>query len=92
VITLLQAQESWKHLTRSEAETAELLANGYLVRDIAVKRTITEYTVRTHIQKCLQKFGLHRQHQLVAAIWMLRAEIIRGKTAEETKADMRPTH
>ncbi len=52
-------------LTRAEANVAIALASGKTARDIMEATTISLPTVRTHIQRVLQKLSVSRQSEVV---------------------------
>ena len=54
------------NLTHRESEVLELLAGGRTQRQIAVELVISEKTVATHIQRVLEKLGVHTRAQAVA--------------------------
>jgi len=58
-------------LTAAEAEVSSLLALGYDVSEIALRRQSTKETVRSQIKSALRKSGTRRQAEFVAAICRL---------------------
>lgn len=57
-------------LTAREREVLRLLAMGLDQRQIAVKLVITPKTVGTHIERILEKLGVHSRAQAVAAAYL----------------------
>lgn len=54
-------------LTEREEEVAEMLVQGHSTREIAQSLWITMATVRNHIQRIMQKLGVHSRLAAVAA-------------------------
>lgn len=55
------AQQSLDQLTVREREVLELLAEGLGRAEIADRLTLSQHTVRTHVQHLLRKLSLHSQ-------------------------------
>lgn len=55
------AQQSLDQLTAREREVLELLAGGLGRAEIAERLTLSQHTVRTHVQHLLRKLSLHSQ-------------------------------
>ena len=55
------AQQSLERLTDREREILELLAHGLGRAEIADRLTLSQHTVRTHVQHLLRKLSLHSQ-------------------------------
>lgn len=62
-------------LTHREREVFDLMALGHTNGQIALKLTISEGTVRTHVVSVLDKLGLHDRSQ--ATIYALKRGLIR---------------
>jgi DNA-binding CsgD family transcriptional regulator/PAS domain-containing protein len=58
-------------LTPGEAGVAFLLADGYNVKEVALARGVTEFTVRTQIRALLSKAGARRQSELAQALFAI---------------------
>lgn len=54
------------HLTRRQREILYLLVEGIRVREIATRLTLSETTIRNHIQAILRELGAHSQLEAVA--------------------------
>ncbi|MCP4418016.1 MAG: helix-turn-helix transcriptional regulator, partial [Chloroflexi bacterium] len=61
----------WHTLTNREKETAAFTCLGYTNHEIAQKMVISPNTVKTHLRRVLQKFGVGSKSelQLVLASW-----------------------
>ncbi|HVL82005.1 MAG TPA: response regulator transcription factor [Actinomycetota bacterium] len=59
-------------LTPRERETLALLAQGFSARSIAIRLSITERTVNTHITHCYRKLGVNNRVDAVLAGMRLR--------------------
>jgi DNA-binding CsgD family transcriptional regulator len=59
-------------LTAAEAEVALLLAEGQTVETIAVRRCVSESTVRSQVKSLFAKLGVNRQIELAARLSELR--------------------
>lgn len=55
------ARQSLDQLTAREREVLELLATGLGRAEIAERLTLSQHTVRTHVQHLLRKLSLHSQ-------------------------------
>ncbi|HEY8356257.1 MAG TPA: helix-turn-helix transcriptional regulator [Ramlibacter sp.] len=55
-------------LTPAEARVAARLATGSSVRDISTRSELSVATVRTHVQRIMQKTGVQRQADLVRVL------------------------
>jgi DNA-binding NarL/FixJ family response regulator len=53
-----QAEENGKDLTEREREVLELVAKGYISKDIAAKLNISLYTVQAHRKNISGKLGI----------------------------------
>jgi DNA-binding NarL/FixJ family response regulator len=53
-------------LTRREQEVLQLLADGLRQKEIARRLSLSPRTVAAHIQRMLEKFGVHSRAELVA--------------------------
>ncbi len=62
-------------LTPKEAELLSHLAGGCSVGDIAALMQIKTSTVRSHLAKCFQKTGTHRQPDLVSLVLSLASPV-----------------
>ncbi|MBO9372478.1 MAG: response regulator transcription factor [Chloroflexus sp.] len=73
---ILQAQtmKSSDVLTERESEVLRLLAEGLTNAEIAVRLSVSEETVKTHVAGVLRKLGL--AHRTQAAIYALRNGIV----------------
>ena len=73
---ILQAQtmKSSDVLTERESEVLRLLAEGLTNAEIAVRLSVSEETVKTHVAGILRKLGL--AHRTQAAIYALRNGIV----------------
>lgn len=60
------AQPEAVHLTPREREVAQLAARGLTNRQIAAALEIAEKTAANHLQRALEKLGLHRRAELAA--------------------------
>ena len=58
-------------LTARQREVLQLLVDGLLVRQIAVRLTLSQTTVRNHIQAILRELGAHSQLEAVARARLL---------------------
>lgn len=58
-------------LTPGEAGVAFLLADGHNVKEIALARGVTEFTVRTQMRALLAKAGARRQSELAQALFSI---------------------
>lgn len=63
-------------LTPAEARVAAGLAEGKVLKDIAIENAITVKTARSYLEKVFRKTGTHRQSELVSLIkttqpWLL---------------------
>jgi non-specific serine/threonine protein kinase len=63
-----RARDPEAALTRREQEVAALLARGLTNRNIAQALVISEGTVRTHVQRVLDKLGLKSRVQLAGSL------------------------
>ena len=52
-------------LTQRETEVLELVAEGYLNKEIAQKLYVSETTVKKHIESIYRKFSVHNKVQAV---------------------------
>jgi len=57
--------ESWHALTFREQQTACLICLGYTNRDIGRELFISRETVKTHVEKVFNKFGVNSREDLV---------------------------
>lgn len=64
--TLNHGERAARELTKREREILELLAQGLGQKEIAQTLVISEKTVATHIQRILEKLGVHSRAQAVA--------------------------
>jgi DNA-binding CsgD family transcriptional regulator len=55
-------------LTPAEARVARSLASGKTVEEIALERSISVNTVRTHVRGVLEKTGCNRQAEIIAIL------------------------
>jgi len=62
----LAHERAARELTKREREILELLAQGLDQKEIAQTLVISEKTVATHIQRILEKLGVHSRAQAVA--------------------------
>lgn len=60
-------------LTRSEADTTLMVLHGHGVKDIADRLSVSQATVKTHLQHVFDKTGTHRQAELVRLLFSLRS-------------------
>ena len=58
-------------LTPAESEVAVWLAQGYAIRDIAIKTGRSPSTIRWHIKHIFAKHGISRQVELVQLVLSL---------------------
>jgi DNA-binding NarL/FixJ family response regulator len=56
-------------LTEREKEVLALLAEGYKNRDIAVRLSLSEHTVRAHLRGIMQKLNVSNRVQAAALAW-----------------------
>ncbi|HJO25397.1 MAG: helix-turn-helix transcriptional regulator [Myxococcota bacterium] len=61
-----QQPKKWEVLTAREQEILELLAAGEITSSMAERLEIRESTVRTHVEKMRDKFGVSTRAALVA--------------------------
>jgi len=61
-------------LTRREIEVLELIARGYLYKEVAQRLGVSTRTVETHVSSVLRKLNLPNRHQL--ARWAAKRRII----------------
>ncbi len=64
---------AWFELSRSEANLAIDLAQGWDVSTIAERRCLSALTVRTHLRAVFEKTNTHKQKDLVALLVRLAA-------------------
>ena len=57
--------ESWHALTFREQQIACLICNGYTNREISRELVISRETVKTHVEKVFNKFGVNSRAELV---------------------------
>ncbi len=57
--------ERWHALTFREQQIACLICNGYTNRDIGRELIISRETVKTHVVKVFNKFGVNSREELV---------------------------
>jgi DNA-binding NarL/FixJ family response regulator len=74
--TAVSSTEDMEQLTPREREVLKLAAVGYSNKDIAKELSITQDTVKKHMQSILGK--LHASSRIHAAIQATRAGIIKG--------------
>ncbi|PTN13235.1 response regulator transcription factor [Nitrosomonas aestuarii] len=55
-------------LTERELQIATLVAKGFLNKQIAVKLSLSVYTVSTHLRRIFAKYGVHNRTALAAKI------------------------
>ena len=58
-------------LTKREREVFELLIANYTTKDIAIKLSISEKTVRNHISNVMQKLGVKGRSSAVVELLKL---------------------
>jgi len=58
-------------LSERELEVARLVAKGLTSREMAVRLTVTERTVNTHLERIRDKLGVRSRAQITA--WLLRS-------------------
>jgi len=58
-------------LSEREREVARLVAKGLTSREMAVRLTVTERTVNTHLERIREKLGVRSRAQITA--WLLRS-------------------
>ncbi len=61
-------------LTQREKETLIALAMGETIRAIAVKRGVSENTVKTHAAHAYQKIGVHSREELMELIYRIDSD------------------
>jgi DNA-binding NarL/FixJ family response regulator len=61
-------------LTRREVEVLELIARGYLYKEVAQKLGVSPRTVETHVSTVLRKLHLSNRHQL--ARWAAQRRLV----------------
>lgn len=71
----------WEGLTPSEQGIVDLIADGFTVDEIVVRRSVSASTVRSQIRNALTKFDLHSQIQLVARVWQVRYDDLRRESS-----------
>lgn len=54
----------WRGLSEREQEVAALICLGYTNREIAIRLVISTETVKSHVSRILNKFGLHNRSDL----------------------------
>ena len=54
----------WRGLSEREQEVAALICLGYTNREIAVRLVISAETVKSHVSRILNKFGLRNRSEL----------------------------
>jgi len=68
-------------LTRRELEVARLVAAGLTNREIGQALVVTEKTAANHVQRVLDKLGLHSRAQVAARASVLGLEHAESATA-----------
>ena len=63
-------------LSGREVEICHLLGSGLSVKEVAMGLTLSEYTVRAHVQNTLRALRLHLQPKLGEGIGKLRVPIL----------------
>jgi DNA-binding NarL/FixJ family response regulator len=53
-------------LTRREQQVVRLVAQGLSNREVAEQLVITEKTAKNHVQRVLDKLGVHSRMQIIA--------------------------
>lgn len=67
--TQVHAHESSSlNLTERESDIVKLLRNGSSNKQIASNLSISDYTVKTHLQNIFSKLRIHRRHQILPAL------------------------
>jgi DNA-binding NarL/FixJ family response regulator len=61
-------------LTRREVEVLELIARGYLYKEVAQRLGVSRRTVETHVSAVLRKLHLSNRHQL--ARWAAQRRLV----------------
>ena len=64
-------------LTPAETRVLDLLAQGLPPTDIAARLSISDATVRTHLQRLYSKTGTARQGELIALVGSLSLPLVR---------------
>ena len=67
-------------LTPSEAQVAALIGSGLTLAETATQLFVSPNTVRTHLNRALEKTGAHRQPELVALVARLSAQVTLPRT------------
>jgi DNA-binding CsgD family transcriptional regulator len=71
------------HLTPREQEVLQLLADGLRPKEIARRLSLSAKTVAAHIQRMLEKFGLHSRAELIAFAY--RERLVEPSTSAATR-------
>ncbi|MCA1727660.1 MAG: helix-turn-helix transcriptional regulator [Actinobacteria bacterium] len=70
--------ERAERLTGREVEILQLTADGLSMEEIAARLDISPHTIRTHVQNCLTKLGVHSK--LEAITFAIRTGKVRLET------------
>lgn len=61
-------EKSSLNLTERESDIIKLLRNGSSNKQIALNLSISNFTVKTHLQNIFSKLHVHRRHQILPAL------------------------
>jgi non-specific serine/threonine protein kinase len=78
-LTVEQASAAERPLTRREQEVAALVARGLTNRQIAARLVVTERTAGTHLERIMNKLGVHARAQIAA--WAVAHRLAGGPPA-----------
>lgn len=70
-------------LTDAERRVVDLLVRGITTKAIASTLGVSLETVRSHLKRAMSKFGVHRQHELVARALEPKSKRRRGSAQRE---------
>ena len=70
-------------LTEAERRVVDLLVRGITTKVIAATLGVSLETVRSHLKRAMSKFGVHRQHELVARALEPKPKKRRGRATRE---------
>ena len=61
-------EDRWPTLSRREQQVTALTCLGYTNREIAVKLSVSENTVMTHVKNAMRKFNMHGKLEMITAL------------------------